>query len=87
MKTLVDIGHEIMKLHTKYNYDHKELLIESESIVRKLWDDYDPEVHYVDFSMWYWPCSKSPIERCAYNDIDDPAYDSCLFCGKPEERK
>jgi hypothetical protein len=32
-------------------------------------------------------CPFSPIETCVYDDQNDPAHDTCLFCGDPEERK
>lgn len=34
----------------------------------------------------YWTCEQSPIGRCEYGP-DDPANDSCVHCGDPEERK
>jgi hypothetical protein len=34
-----------------------------------------------------WECSDSPCGYCVYDYIDDPAYDTCLFCHQPEERK
>lgn len=32
-------------------------------------------------------CSESPIDKCAYNEADDPSCDCCVFCGEPWERK
>jgi hypothetical protein len=32
-------------------------------------------------------CDGSPPGFCAYDSDEDPALDSCLFCGMPEERK
>ena len=37
-----------------------------------------------DFS---WPCPTSPIGTCVYDSYQDQAWDSCLFCFDPYERK
>ena len=42
-------------------------------------------VHGFESSSWI--CEKSPAGRCAYDTDKDPSCDSCLFCGKPKERK
>ena len=34
-----------------------------------------------------WSCDTSPIKVCQYNVDEDPACDSCIWCGDPEERK
>ncbi|MBX9879671.1 MAG: hypothetical protein K2Y22_14530 [Candidatus Obscuribacterales bacterium] len=34
-----------------------------------------------------WHCSASPITVCQYNVDEDPACDSCVWCGDPSERK
>lgn len=34
-----------------------------------------------------WTCSKSPIALCVYDDEVDQAWDECIFCGQPDERK
>ena len=34
-----------------------------------------------------WDCKSSPFLFCAYNVVEDPAKDLCIFCGEPEERK
>ena len=34
-----------------------------------------------------WDCKSSPFLFCAYNVVEDPAKDQCIFCGQPEERK
>ena len=33
-----------------------------------------------------WGCS-GVLGVCIYDCLNDPAHDSCLFCGQPEERK
>jgi len=37
-----------------------------------------------DFS---WDCPTSPIGTCVYDSYQDRAWDSCLFCYQPYERK
>ncbi len=32
-------------------------------------------------------CKASPFRTCLYNKFEDPAQDSCIFCGEPNERK
>ena len=32
-------------------------------------------------------CKDSPIGVCFYDSIGDPAWDDCLICGYPDERK
>ena len=44
----------------------------------------DGHNHVVD-TMW--GCEDSPFGWCAYHRFDDPAHDSCIFCGDPQERK
>ena len=34
-----------------------------------------------------WDCDESPSKHCEYNTETDPMHDSCIYCGKPEERK
>lgn len=34
-----------------------------------------------------WECPTSPTGHCVYDYEEDPAFDECLYCGKPEERK
>lgn len=34
-----------------------------------------------------WQCNKSPVGKCVYDSIEDPACDCCVFCGQPDERK
>lgn len=45
-------------------------------------------MHIFMFPVGYWGCTgESPWGRCVYNHLLDPAHDTCLFCGHPEERK
>jgi hypothetical protein len=34
-----------------------------------------------------WECPTAPTKFCWYDHQQDPAWDSCLFCGHPHERK
>ena len=34
-----------------------------------------------------WDCDSSPFLVCAYNVVEDPAKDHCIFCGQPHDRK
>jgi len=34
-----------------------------------------------------WECKDSPIGVCFYDSREDPAYDDCLICSEPHERK
>lgn len=36
-----------------------------------------------------WPCTekKNPIPVCVYDSLNDPAFDDCIFCHQPHERK
>jgi hypothetical protein len=34
-----------------------------------------------------WKCEDSPHTFCEYQEDEDPAHDSCVPCGDPEERK
>ena len=34
-----------------------------------------------------WYCVKSPTNICEYDEDEDPALDTCIHCGDPDERK
>ena len=34
-----------------------------------------------------WGCPSNVTGCCAYDDANDECHDTCLFCGKPTERK
>ena len=34
-----------------------------------------------------WFCPTAPKMVCEYNELKDPACDTCLYCGEPDERK
>ena len=33
-----------------------------------------------------WDCENSPNKKCNFNVKEDPACDTCIYCGEPEER-
>jgi hypothetical protein len=35
----------------------------------------------------FWDCPESPTGNCVYDNVADPAWDDCLFCHQPHERK
>jgi len=50
--------------------------------------NYDDEIFLDDYVLDFrWGCEDSPYGWCTYNDEDDPAHDTCIFCGLPQERK
>jgi hypothetical protein len=42
-----------------------------------------------DLRYTAWKCESAfnPIDKCFYDGDNDPAHDSCVMCGQPEERK
>jgi hypothetical protein len=46
-----------------------------------------PSPRYAFPRGWDCPDSRNPSGFCCYDSKGDPAHDSCLFCGDPEERK
>lgn len=60
------------------------------STIQNLLNEMVPEKHWfkTDLGRELWRCEKSPFMLCAYNIKDiGPGYDSCIFCGEPDERK
>jgi hypothetical protein len=46
--------------------------------------------HLFDFNIkcpFFWECVKSPFGYCTYDDLKDPAWDNCIYCGESYERK
>ena len=62
----------------KHIDDISEKVLESGELVA-----YDPLKH----SIGNWECETSPIGVCVYDSEEDPCWDSCIFCGEPDERK
>lgn len=40
-----------------------------------------------EYVQGYWECAVAKPKVCAYDHDADPAHDSCIYCGQPEERK
>lgn len=49
--------------------------------------DYERPVQVIRPVEGSWECPESPTKTCWYCDQEDPAWDFCLFCGDPHERK
>lgn len=58
----------------------RRLEIAAKALGRTMDDIETPFVHECDGA-------DNPIEHCVYDGIDDPAWDDCLFCHQPYERK
>ena len=44
-------------------------------------------VSYEDLELSnLWKCADSPTGFCIYDNLEDPAWDNCLFCNDPYER-
>ena len=55
-----------------------------DKLIEKAWKDYWAVEHA---STTMWDCPDSPFGYCAYHKFDDRAWDNCLFCHQPYERK
>lgn len=73
------------KLAVKNLEKHMDYLrLTRREVLKEAWPEYEPMWHVVEV---FWDCPKSPFGYCAYDKVDDPAWDTCLFCGEPYERK
>ncbi len=61
-----------------------DLEMEKFNLIAKAWPDFWAVEHAVPME---WKCEKSPFGSCAYHKFEDRAWDHCLFCGEPYERK
>ena len=55
-----------------------------DKLIEKYWPEYWSGEHAVPIE---WECPESPFGYCAYHKWEDRAWDHCLFCGEPHERK
>lgn len=55
-----------------------------DNLLEATWDEYWSCDHAVPVE---WECPNSPFGYCAYHKWEDRAWDHCLFCGEPHERK
>lgn len=61
-----------------------ELDFQKDELIEKAWSDYWAVEHA---TTTVWDCPESPFGYCAYHKFDDRAWDNCLFCHQPYERK
>jgi len=70
--------------------DQHGIKMTASSTIKDLLNEVVPEEHWykTDLGRTLWKCEESPFMLCAYN-LEDRGlrYDSCIFCGEPEERK
>jgi len=45
-----------------------------------------PEFNSLLYQVGVWKCS-GPVGYCLYDKYVDPAFDDCIFCHEPDERK
>ncbi len=55
--------------------------------IEKATDEIIVPWNVVAIPMWNCEDERNPIGFCAYDKFNDPALDSCVFCGDPYERK
>lgn len=60
------------------------LEILKDKLLESTWKEYFNCEHAVPIE---WECPDSPFGYCAYHKWEDRAWDHCLFCGQPHERK
>lgn len=73
---LIEMEDELRELQEKIERKRYDLIFDETGLQSS-------EVTIDDF----WGCEKSPIGWCVYDKVEDPAHDSCVFCGEPEKRK
>ena len=86
------------KILSLSRFDMKMLLTDQDKIRRRasatihnLMFEFIPKEHQFKTDLGrahLWDCDDSPFGYCAYNVRDrGMRYDSCIFCGEPDERK
>ena len=68
------------KINSKQNFLFREL----KSVLAQITNVNNPTFALDAFA---WDCPTSPIQKCIYDDDNDPAWDNCLYCHEPSERK
>ena len=61
-----------------------ELDHQKDKLIESVWKDYWAVEHA---TTTFCDCPESPFGYCAYHKFDDRAWDNCLFCHEPYERK
>ena len=75
-----NIAKQLAKLEDEIN----ELQYQQAELIRSVWPEYNAWEYKVPL---FWECEESPIGSCVYDSLEDPAWDDCIFCGHPHERK
>ena len=84
---------ELFKEGLKGSYKHSYAeVIRAKQAIEKLehkivWEALNGDYRTLYHKIGVWECIESPIGVCMYDDMDDPAWDDCLFCHEPDERK
>ena len=62
---------------------------EAGSTISGILNEVVPEkyTHICKLGPYGWQCEDSPVGLCVYDSINDRAFDHCIFCGDPDERK
>ena len=74
----------IHEIETEMEDVVEKLRSDIEDVVRGVWPEFDEDDHVITTMM---ECPSSPFGFCAYHRWEDPAWDDCLFCEDPYERK
>ena len=66
-----------------------DIQMTASATISQILDEVIPSEHqcFTKLGDTIWDCKSSPFLFCAYNVVEDPAKDQCIFCGEPEERK
>ena len=58
-------------------------------LVREICEPLRPDAddYFYDAGGWECESEENPLPCCVYDEENDPAYDDCLFCHQPWERK
>ena len=71
--------------HLKELSDAREYIEHLQAkLIESTWSEFWAVEHVI---QTFWTCDKSPFGYCTYHKFEDRAWDHCLFCGEPYERK
>lgn len=80
-----DFNEELRQAEIEYLEILNDILSRRDEWIGSVWPKYKLGNYIIDDSGW--GCPDSPFDYCAYDDIEDPVHDYCIFCGEPYERK
>jgi hypothetical protein len=80
---LVELENEVDSLQNELAKKQDELFKMRIKIITEFFET-DTRGH---IEIGDWKCEDSPIGICFYDSWEDPAWDDCLICGNPDERK